>query len=367
MKKITKKIQTPYMIREIYEQTETLEKILDKRVGFVTNSISFDEFSFFKNKIKKIKRFLFLGCGSSANASLLGNYYFEEFTGKNCEYEFADEFIVRRAILEPGTAVVLLSQSGKTRDILLSAEIARDRGAFIIGISNTSGSKLEKLADVMINTEAGDEKGVAATKSFSAQIITLFLMSLYFADIFDVKIKDREEIFKELKILPDKISKALKTEKEIKKIAKNIFRKNNLLVTGRKFNFPIALEGAHKIKETAYIHAEGVASEELRHGGEAMLNKDFPVFCIIPGDSVYKDNLVLAKELKKIKVETFITSDKNLKTLKDLSKTLIIFPKTIETLAPVLSLVILQLLAYHLAMTKKIDVDNPRNIQKYIA
>jgi len=287
MKKSTKRtpsaseLQKPHMIKEIYEQREVLEKIFEKHLGFITTSVGFDEFVFFKSKIKKIKRFLFLACGSSANASLLANYYFEEFTGKNCEHEFADEFISRRAILETGTAVVLLSQSGKTNDVLIAAEIARDRGAFIIGVSNTKGSKLEKLVDVMVDTEAGIEKGIAATKSFSAQAITLFLMSLYFADIFDIKIKKRKEIFKAIESLVSDITKVLKKEKDIKKLAKSLSRSKNIVITGRKFNFPIALEGAHKIKETAYIHAEGIASEELRHGGEAMLDKDFPVLSIV--------------------------------------------------------------------------------------
>ncbi len=368
MIKVLKNIEkTPYMIREIYEQAGVIEKMIERYVSFSIEKIKMEEFGFNKRYLHKIKRFIFLGCGSSANASLLGNYYFEEFTGKNCEYEYADEFISRRAILEPGTAVILISQSGKTRDVLIAAEIARKKGAFIIGVSNSKGSKLERMSDVFFDTRAREEKAIAATKSFSSQVLILFLMSLYFADVFNIEIKNRKEIFKEIGKLEDNIIKTLKLEKEIKKIAKLLAKKNNLVVTGRKYNFPICLEGAHKIKETAYIHAEGIASEELRHGGEAMLDTKFSIFCIIPTDSVYKENLVLLKELKKTKAPVYLFSNKSTKELQSLSKSLLVLPKVIEPLMPIVSVILFQLLAYYLAISKKIDINQPRNITKFVA
>lgn len=367
MKKFQKNKQTHYMYEEIYEQTQVIESLIDRYANFSIEKINIEEFLFKKSQLHKIKRFVFLACGSSAHASLLGNYYFEEFTEKNCEYEYADEFISRPAIIEPGTAVVLLSQSGKTKDVLIAAEIARKKGAFIIAVSNTPGSKLDRMSDVFIDTNAGVEKAMAATKSFSSQVLVLFLMSLYFADIFDKRIKIRKEIFKELKTLPKKIKKVLELEREIKKIANSLAKKESLVITGRKYNFPIALEGAHKIKETAYIHAEGIASEELRHGGEAMLDNKFPVFCMVPTDSVYKENVVLLKELKAIKIPVYLLANKNTKQLRDLSKSLIILPKVIEPLMPIVSVIPLQLLAYHLALAKDIDIDKPRNIHKFVA
>ncbi len=368
MKKVLKKDkQSYYMYDEIYKQGDIIISLIEKYVSFSIEKVKIEEFLFKKRQLSKIKRFVFLACGSSAHASLLGNYYFEEFTGKNCEYEYADEFISRPAVIEPGTAVVLISQSGQTRDVLLSAEIAREKGAFIIGVSNTRGSKLERMSDVLINTMAGEEKSMAATKSFSSQVFILFLMSLFFADIFNKRISVKQEIFKELKNLPKKIIKVLKLEKEIKKIAKKLTTKNSLVVTGKKYNFPICLEGAHKIKETAYIHAEGIASEELRHGGEAMLDKNFPVFCLVPTDSVYKNNIVLLKELKKTKANVCLLTNKNTKQLRALSIDLLKMPKIIEPLMPIVSVIPFQLLAYHLALAKKIDINKPRNIQKFVA
>jgi glucosamine--fructose-6-phosphate aminotransferase (isomerizing) len=222
------------------------------------------------------------------------------------------------------------------------------------------------MSDIFFDTSAGEEKAMAATKSFSSQLIILFLMSLYFADIFDVGIKDRKEVFKELKLLSKKINKVLNLEKDVKKIAKQLAKKENLIITGRKYNFPICLEGAHKIKETAYLHAEGIASEELRHGGEAMLDKNFPVFCLVPTDSVYKENVVLLKELKAIKISIYLFANKNTKQFRDLSKALIILPRIIEPLMPIVSVILLQLLAYHLALAKNIDINKPRNIQKFV-
>ncbi len=366
MKKVSKKKKTYHMHDEIYEQAQVIEGLINKYANFSIEKINMEEFGFHKSKLHKIKRFVFLACGSSAHASLLGNYYFEEFSAKNCEYEYADEFISRKAILEPGTAVVLISQSGKTRDVLIAAEIVRKKGAFIIGIGNTKGTKLERMSDVFICTKAGVEQAMAATKSFSSQVFILFLMSLFFADIFGTRIKNRKEIFKEFKTLSKKISETLESEKEIKKIAKSLAKKKSLVVTGRKYNFPIALEGAHKIKETAYIHAEGIASEELRHGGEAMLDKNFPVFTVVPTDSVYKENIVLLKELKAINIPVYLFANKNTKQLRDLSKALIVLPKIIEPLMPMLSVLSLQLLAYHLAVAKNIDINKPRNIKKFV-
>ncbi len=204
MKKLQKNKKSFHMLDEIYEQPRIVQSLLDNYLNNANDKVKMKEFQFKLGKLHKIKRFVFLACGSSAHASLLGNYYFEEFTEKNCEYEYADEFISRRAVIEPGTAVVLLSQSGKTKDVLIAAEIARQKGAFIIAISNTPGSKLERMSDVFFDTSAGEEKAMAATKSFSSQLIILFLMSLYFADIFDVGIKDRKEVFKELKSLTKK-------------------------------------------------------------------------------------------------------------------------------------------------------------------
>ncbi len=353
------------MLEEIYEQPGIMRKLLDKYVDFDFDQVTMSELKYEKRRLQKINKFVFLGCGSSANASLLANYYFEELTGKNSEYEFADEFISRRAVLEPGTAVVLISQSGKTRDVLVAAEIAKEKGALVIGISNAPGSALDRISDIAINIEAGQELGVAATKSFSAQILILLLMALNFSQIFKKKFAGKEKLFSDLKILPLQIEKILKSEKAIIAIAKKMDKSKNIIVAGRKYNFPIALEGAHKIKETAYIHAEGVASEEFRHGGEAMLDKNFSFVVLVPSDDLYKDNLVLLKELKKTKVKIYIFSDKKTKQLLDFGVTERLL-KNSDLLMPLMSLIPLQLLAYHLALNKGLDINNPRNIQKFV-
>jgi glucosamine--fructose-6-phosphate aminotransferase (isomerizing) len=208
---------------------------------------------------------------------------------------------------------------------------------------------------------------VAASKSFSASLLTLFLLAWYLADNYNIRSRRKTSIFKALLDLPTEIEAVFKQEAKLKKIAKEIAKKDNFLVIGRKYLFPIALEGAHKLKETAYIHAEGLAAEELRHGAEAMLDKDYVVIALVPGDELYAENLVVLKELKKIGVSTLILSEKTTKELKGLASYLLPIKRSDDLLDPFFSLLLLQLLAYYLAETKGIDTDKPRHIGKFVA
>lgn len=355
------------MISEIHEQRDVLEKLANKHLDFAKGEFVFREFLHKRRDLRRVKRFLFLGSGSSSFASILANYYFEEHTGLNSEFEFADEFVARNAVVERGTCAVLISQSGKTKDLLIAAKMLRKKGAFIIVVTNTLGSALDRLSDVTIHTDAGEERGIAATKSFSSQVFILYLLAVYFSEFFGSGIKNKAQFVKDIAGFGKHIDKAIAKEAELKKLAKKYKQVQNIIFIGRRYLYPIALEGAHKTKETAYKHAEGTSSEELRHGAEAMLDKDYLVVSLIPGDDMYKSNLQVLKEVKRTKARILAFSNKKTKELNTLTNDLVNLAKIGDELALFPYLICLQIFAYYLALENGLDIDKARNITKYVA
>ncbi|MFH0891384.1 MAG: SIS domain-containing protein [Candidatus Falkowbacteria bacterium] len=355
------------MIEEIREQPEIIKDIINKRVDFKTGRAVFEEFGDDKIRIlKNIQRIIFLGCGTSYHAAIYGNYAFEELTGMNCEYETADEFAKREAVIESKTAVILLSQSGETGDVLRAARLAKEKDAFLIGITNEFNSSLAKYADVSVYTEAGQESAVAATKTFTSQIMLLGLLAVYFDSLNRKPPVLSESAITELRSFSDKMGAVLKLGSEIKEIAGKYAQEKGYAVLGEKYNYPIALEAALKLKETAYLHAEGLATGEFRHGPLAIIEKGFPVIFLAPKDPVYEDNARIIKEVKKAGARILAVTTAGNSRLKDLADDIIYIPPALEIFVPVLSIIPLQLLAYEIAVSKGLKIDTPRNLTKYV-
>ncbi|MCK5211294.1 SIS domain-containing protein [Candidatus Parcubacteria bacterium] len=360
MAKVKKKFK---MIEEIHEQPGVLKALVEHYVkGY---GIIFDEFGIFKERVKKIKRFTFWGLGSSYNAALFANYLFEEVVGLPCECEVADEVISRSAIIEENTAVVVFSQSGETGDIIKAVKLAQSSKALTITVTNNENSTLSSLADVTLLTRAGKEKAVAATKTFTSQLLVLILLAVYLDDLKSNNGR-LEIIIPELKTLDEKVLAVLAFESRIAKLAKEFKETEQMVILGRSVSYPIALEAAQKIKETCYIQAEGEPTEEFRHGPIAILDKNIPVIMLMPLDKTHDDNLLILREVLATKAPTYVITTQGNNEIPDEVKDIITMPPSMKILSPIISVVVFQLLAYHVALEKNIHVDSPRNIRKYI-
>ena len=323
-------VKTSYkMIKEIKEQPQVVKKIIAKHIK--GKKIIFSEFKDLAGDLSKIKRFIFLGCGTSYHAGLYGNLVFEEITKLNCEVEFADEFNKRNPVIEQNTAIVILSQSGETAEAIKAAKIVKAKKALLISITNNKKSKLAKLSDINIDQEAGEEVAVPATKTFSSQLVILVLLALF---IEQNKKEDNTKLINELKKLSVLTKKVIAKEKTIEEAVARSRDQKDIIVLGNKYNYPIALEGALKLKEAANIFAEGMATEEFAHGPKALSDK----ICLI-----------------KI----------NRRSL-DIGKNKISAPQSSEILQSILLIIPLQFLAFYLAVQKGINVDQPKNIKKFI-
>lgn len=346
------------MIEEIREQPEILRKIIT--LYLLDAKLRMFSLDAHKRKYQNFEKIILLGCGSSSHASFVGKYFAEELYGMECLVEFADEFISRKAVLNDNAIVIALSQSGKSKDTIKGVVKAKKAGIFTLSLTNSLPSPLSKQSDVAFNIMAGEEKAMAATKSFTAQLTLLYLVIC--------KLLEREKgvnfkkMIDEFIVLPEKIEMVLKKEQEIKRIAKKIYEKPSMVVLGSKFNYPIALEAAHKIKEVSYIHAEGYPTEEFRHGPRAIVSRGFPVFFIMPRDQVFKRNLEMLKEMKKEGARVFAVSTEKIPGVET-----VIIPKVHEAWQVIINVVVFQILAYHLALFKKINPDSPRHLRKFIS
>ncbi len=312
-------------------------------------------------RIKNIKYFLFLGCGTSYNASLFGSYVFEEILGLQSEIEYADQFIGRKAVISEQSAVVAISQSGETGDVLRAITKAKQKKALIIGISNNKNSSLAKVSDFFVDLSAGKEEALEATKTYTLELFTLLNIVL------NLSTDDKNNILEELKNIPKNQEKILERAEELQKIAKKIQDKKSIVILGSKFEYTTALEGAQKFEEATYILSKGYTGEEFRHGPKAIIEPGTLLIIIAPRDSVFKRNLKVINEINKIGGEIIIITDKKgALEIGDLGEKIII-PEASELLFPFLSILPLQLLAYYTSVLKGIDVDSPRNLEKFIA
>ena len=356
-----------FMLKEIHEQPDTCRTVMNGRLhpdlGIVKLSGVIDH----KKRLLSARRIIICACGTSWHAALIGKYMIEELTRIPVEVEYSSEFRYRNPVIYPDDVVIAISQSGETADTLAAMQLAKASGAFLFGICNVVGSSIARAADTGCYTHAGPEIGVASTKAFTAQVETLLLLALNLAqEKGTVTDEQREKIIAELPNIPAKIEKILKHDKQISELAKTFTYAHNFIYLGRGYNYPIALEGALKLKEISYIHAEGYPAAEMKHGPIALIDEEMPVVVIAPKRGHYDKILSNIQEVKarKGRVISIVTEgDKDVKAISDYSFEI---PDTEECLVPLLSVIPLQLLAYHIAIAKGRDVDQPRNLAKSV-
>ncbi|MFA6159849.1 MAG: glutamine--fructose-6-phosphate transaminase (isomerizing) [Parcubacteria group bacterium] len=358
-----------FMLKEIFEQPEVMANGLRGRVEHFLSENNFPILGGLRpieKRLRKIKKIIIVACGTSYYSGLVGEYMLEEYAGIPTEVEYASEFRYRKPILDPSTAVVAISQSGETADTLAAIREAKNKGALTLGIVNVVGSTIARETDAGTHTLSGPEIGVASTKAFTTQLVVLALWTLMLGRQRDMSNVMSERIAEELKNMPKLIEGILKKSKEIKKIAKKYSSAKDFLYLGRKYNFPIALEGALKIKEISYVHAEGYATGEMKHGPIALIDENFPSIFICPKDSVYEKNISGMQEIKARGGKIIAIATAGDKEIARIADDVIYIPKTLEMLTPFVSVIPLQLFAYYFGVAKGYDVDKPRNLAKSV-
>ena len=356
-----------FMLKEIHEQPDTTRTVMNGRLhpelGIVKLSGVIDH----RARLMAARRIIICACGTSWHAALIGKYLIEDLTRIPVEVEYSSEFRYRNPVIYPDDVVIAISQSGETADTLAAMKLAKESGAFLFGICNVVGSSIARAADTGCYTHAGPEIGVASTKAFTAQVETLLLLALNIAqEKGTVSPEQRQSIIKELPNIPAKIEKILKHDKQIAELAKTFTYAHNFIYLGRGYNYPIALEGALKLKEISYIHAEGYPAAEMKHGPIALIDEEMPVVVIAPKRGHYDKILSNIQEVKARKGRVISIVTEGDTDVRNISDYYFEIPDTEECLVPLLSVIPLQLLAYHIAIAKGRDVDQPRNLAKSV-
>jgi len=354
------------MLKEIFEQPHTIEDAIRGRLMVGDGMAKLGGLRDVAERLRDIEKIIIVSCGTSYYAGLVGEYMLEEYTGIPVEVEYASEFRYRKPILEKNTAVIAISQSGETADTLKAVREAKNKGALSLGIVNTVGSTIARETDAGVYNHAGPEIGVASTKAFTSQLSILVLLTLMLGRQREMSFVMGKRIAGEINKIPKLIESMLKKSDNIKKIAKKYTKYSNFLYLGRKYNFPIACEGALKIKEISYVHAEGYPSGEMKHGPIALIDEKFPSVFVVPKDSVYEKNLSGIEEIKARGGKIIAIATEGDKAIKKIADDIIYIPKTLEMLTPLLSVVPLQLFAYYFGTLKGYDVDKPRNLAKSV-
>tara|TARA_B100000686_G_scaffold341242_1_gene418342 strand:- start:167 stop:2011 length:1845 start_codon:yes stop_codon:yes gene_type:complete len=356
-----------FMSKEIDEQPEAVNNTFRDSVSFNANSINFSNLSFTSNEIRSFNRVVLTGMGTSLHAAMIARYWIENIAGIPAEWENSSEFTYRNPILDPNTLFISITQSGETADTLNAMHVAKKNGATLLNICNYKESQAERLADQTLFMNAGAEIGVAATKTFTCSLTTLYVFSLYIGQLRGHVDKRRfSGMLKELSSLPSMIGTILRDASIYKDLANKYSKYSNFLFLGRGINFPVAMEGALKLKEISYIHAEGYAAGEMKHGPISLIDNSMPVVAIAPQNTVYEKMMSNISEVKARKgIVLAISSDSDneiTNKVDDVSK----IPECSELLSPILTTIPLQLLSYYIAIKKGCDVDQPRNLAKSV-
>lgn len=357
---------THFMQKEIYEQPETVQSVLRGRWDPEKSIPKFGGLNISENKLRSINRLIFTACGTSYYAALLGEYLIEELAGLPVEVEYASELRYRHAPFEPNTLLACISQSGETADTLAAIREAKRRGLPTLGLVNVVGSSIAREVDGGIYLHAGPELGVASTKAFTAQVTTLFLLALYFGRLHTLSAADAQRIYNELLELPSMIQAALSLNEKIKSVAAKYKDAHTMLYLGRGYHYPIALEGALKLKEVSYIHAEGYPAAEMKHGPIALVDKNTPSVIINPRGTLYDKVMSNLQEIKARGGPVIAIATEGDRGIKAHVDDVIYVPPAPEYLQPLLTVIPLQLLAYHTALLRGCDVDKPRNLAKSV-
>ncbi|MDY0344926.1 MAG: glutamine--fructose-6-phosphate transaminase (isomerizing) [Lentimicrobium sp.] len=356
-----------FMLKEIFEQPRSIRDSMRGRLKANEGIVLLGGIKEYQQKIVNAKRIIIVACGTSWHAGLVGEYLFEELARIPVEVEYASEFRYRNPIIYEDDVVIAISQSGETADTLAAIELAKSKGATIIGICNVVGSSIARATHAGSYTHAGPEIGVASTKAFTAQVTLLTLMALMIAESKGTLPRSRfNQILQELDSIPAKVEQTLKVDDKIKEIAELYKDSRNALYLGRGYNFPVAMEGALKLKEISYIHAEGYPAAEMKHGPIALIDEEMPVVVIATNKGTYDKVVSNIQEVKarKGKIIAIVTEgDENVKKLAD---HIIEVPETEEMLVPLIATIPLQLLSYHIAVLRGCNVDQPRNLAKSV-
>jgi glucosamine--fructose-6-phosphate aminotransferase (isomerizing) len=355
-----------FMLKEIHEQPQAIRNAMRGRVDSTSGSIKLGGLSVCENDLLRAKRFIIVACGTSWHAGLVGEYMLEEFVRIPVEVEYASEFRYRNPIIDKDTVIIAISQSGETADTLAAMREARHKGAKLLSICNVVGSTIAREADCGIYLHIGPEIGVASTKAFTAQITVLYLFTLYLMELKRLSSPAHPSMIKAIQSIPEQIQRILDQEEEIVNLARIYKNHENALYLGRGYNYPVALEGALKLKEISYIHAEGYPAAEMKHGPIALINKDMPVVFIATKDSVYGKILNNIEEVKSRGGKVIVIATEGDEQVAQKADHVFYIPKTSDCLTPILSVIPLQLLAYHMAVMRECDVDKPRNLAKSV-
>ncbi|MDH3208104.1 MAG: glutamine--fructose-6-phosphate transaminase (isomerizing), partial [Gemmatimonadota bacterium] len=355
-----------FMLKEIFEQPDSLRDVIRGRLLEEEGDARLGGISDHRDELARVKRIVITACGTSWHAGLVGEYMLEEFARIPTSVEYASEFRYRNPVLEPETLALAISQSGETADTLASLKEAKRNGAKTMGIVNAVGSTIARDTDYGIYLHAGPEIGVASTKAFTSQLVALTLFTLYMGRRRNMSVLQGREMVRALQELPMLVEEVLHLNDEIRDLAEKFKDARNFLYLGRGFQFPVALEGALKLKEVSYIHAEGYPAAEMKHGPIALIDDDMPVVVLAPRDAVYKKVVSNIEEVKARSGRIIAVVSDDAIELQDKVDYMIKVPQTIPCLLPVLTTVPLQLLAYHMAVIRGTNVDQPRNLAKSV-
>ena len=356
-----------FMLKEIFEQPECLENCMRGRVNVDANKVMLSAVIDYKKQLLSAKRIIIVACGTSWHAGLIGKQIIESFCRIPVEVEYASEFRYRNPVINSDDVVIAVSQSGETADTLAAVKLAKENGAFVFGICNAIGSSIPRATNTGSYIHVGPEIGVASTKAFTGQVTVLVMLALALAkEKGTITDELYTSVVKELSGIPEKIKKMLELNDRISELSRTFTYAHNFLYLGRGYNYPVALEGALKLKEISYIHAEGYPAAEMKHGPIALIDSDMPVVVVAPHDEMYKKVLSNIQEIKARRGKIIALVSKGDDTISKIADEVIEMPETLECLEPLIASIPLQLLAYHVAVCKGKDVDQPRNLAKSV-
>ncbi|MFA5021175.1 MAG: glutamine--fructose-6-phosphate transaminase (isomerizing) [Patescibacteria group bacterium] len=356
-----------FMLKEIFEQPQSIANALRGRILIEAGKIKIGGLDEIKERLKNIKRIIIIGCGTSWHASLIGEFLIEELAKVPVEVEYASEFRYRHPILDASCLVIAISQSGETADTLAALQLAKAAGALTFGICNVVGSSIARLVDAGIYLHAGPEIGVASTKAFTSQLSILTLLAVYLAaEKKNLTAEALKDILKNIEALPAAVEMVLRQNENVRELAEKLRFAPNFIYLGRGNNYPVALEGALKLKEISYIHAEGYPAAEMKHGPIALVDSNMPVVFIATRDSTYDKVVSNILEVKARGGIVIAIASEGDEEIAKIAQAVIYVPKTLDILTPIVNVIPLQLLAYHIARFKGCDVDKPRNLAKSV-
>jgi glutamine---fructose-6-phosphate transaminase (isomerizing) len=356
-----------FMLKEIHDQPRALADTFRSRISLKNGEVSLEGIQLTRSQVKATKRIHLVACGTAWHACLVGKFMLEEIAGIPAEVDYGSEFRYRSPLMDPQSVLLMVSQSGETADTLAATEIARAKKAKILAICNVIDSSIARKSHGVLYTHAGPEISVASTKAFSTQLTALYLLAVALGRL-NGKLKqaDARKLLRDLMHLPTWIEDALKLESEVKELARELMHSQDFLYLGRGLNYPIALEGALKLKEISYIHAEGYPAGEMKHGPIALIDEKMPVVVLAPRDRYFEKTIGNLKEVESRGGKVIVLTD-DIKTTREVSAyRLLIVPKASHYLTPIVMTIPLQLLAYHIAVHRGTDVDQPRNLAKSV-